>query len=150
MIAHHLTPLSLVLEEARVAERAAKSLKGKNAICVTLLKRSGSPLTVRSKWVDLDIYEKALTALKYDQISNRLPYALVRDAPTLEALDVEGRIAGIKFLLGRHGEKSQRKLATLLQAWAAKLEATLPEEQQGLLEVANWLMLARFMASGGE
>lgn len=151
VIAHHLTPLSIALEEARRAEKAAKGLTNKDAVCVTLLKRSGSPLVARSKWADL-------AALKAEQISARLPYALERDALTLAALNNEGQIAGLKYLLGRQvGQKGKaeetKALAEPLQKWAANLnaalESTQPNFTPGLPEVAHWLVLARFMASDG-
>lgn len=149
VIAHHLTPLSVVLEEARRAEKAAKALDEKNAICITLLKRSGSPLVARSKWNGLDIFEEALNALQAEQISARLPYALERDALALTALDEGGQIAGLKYLLERHGKNAPENLANRLQKWAGQLDQVLTDETSGLSEVANWLVLTRFMASAG-
>ena len=99
-IAHHLTPLGLALEAARYAEKEAKKLEKKNAICINLLKRSGSPLMARSKWENLDIYDDVLKQIEDDHITSRLPYALERDAPTLAALEKAGQIAGLKYLLG--------------------------------------------------
>ncbi len=183
VIAHHLTPLSIVLEEARRAEKAAKAIKKspsdsdheKNAVCVTLLKRSGSPLMARSKWDDLRVYCDVLKALNDDEISARLPYALERDALTLAALNNEGQIAGLKYLLrrqvGAKGKAEETKaLAKPLQEWAANLDSALANQNSkppceenkeqdnedkkakftpGLPEVAHWLVLARFMASDG-
>lgn len=151
VIAHHLTPLSIVLEEARRAEKAAKALMGKNAVCVTLLKRSGGPLVARSKWANLDIYKKMLDALQAEQISARLPFALKHDALTLAALDAEGQTAGLRYLIGRHGKNAPAEMANNLQKWASQLDKVLADETSGLPEVANWLVLARFMAlDGGE
>jgi CRISPR-associated protein Cmr2 len=160
VIAHHLTPLSLALEEARRAEKAAKALKDKNAVCVTLLKRSGSPLVARSQWSDLSVYEEARKAIQDEKISARLPYALERDALTLAALDEGGQVAGLKYLLGRHGKDVPLNLASDLHTWAEHLNQALavdkaqpPDEMKftpGLPEVAHWLVLARFMANGGE
>ena len=53
VIAHHLTPLSEVLDLARSAERIAKSVEGKNALAITLSKRSGTERTVVDKWSNL-------------------------------------------------------------------------------------------------
>lgn len=55
VIAHHLTPLSDVLEVARDAEREAKKVPGKNALAVTLSKRSGVDRTISGKWGQIDI-----------------------------------------------------------------------------------------------
>ncbi|AEG14069.1 CRISPR-associated protein, Crm2 family [Desulfofundulus kuznetsovii DSM 6115] len=53
-VAHHLAPLSDVLELTRAAEKAAKSIKGKNALAVALSKRSGVERTVKGTWGTLD------------------------------------------------------------------------------------------------
>lgn len=45
VIAHHLTPLSDVLETARGAEKKAKAVKGKNALTIVLSKRGGADRT---------------------------------------------------------------------------------------------------------
>jgi len=41
VIAHYKTPLGTVLSEARKAEKKAKKSSGKDAVCLTVLKRSG-------------------------------------------------------------------------------------------------------------
>ncbi len=53
-VVHHLEPLSEALNLARAAEKSAKSIPGKNALAVTVSKRSGSDLTVKGKWHNLD------------------------------------------------------------------------------------------------
>ena len=50
VIAHHLEPLSDVLALARGAEKAAKNHKGKNALAITLSKRSGADRTIVGGW----------------------------------------------------------------------------------------------------
>lgn len=53
VIAHFMQPLSEVLGLARAAEKRAKELPGKNALCVVLNKRSGAERSVRDHWNDL-------------------------------------------------------------------------------------------------
>ncbi len=53
-IAHHLSPLSDSLELARSAVQTAKSSGGRNALAVTLSKRSGADRTVWGRWNELD------------------------------------------------------------------------------------------------
>ena len=50
VIAHHLEPLSDVLALAREAEKAAKKHEGKDALAVTLSKRSGADRTIVGSW----------------------------------------------------------------------------------------------------
>lgn len=55
VVAHHLDPLSDALELARQAEKFAKSIdKDKDALAITVSKRSGVDRTVRGKWGKLD------------------------------------------------------------------------------------------------
>lgn len=53
VIAHHLEPLADTLELARASERAAKSVDGKNALAITVSKRSGVDRTIKGKRTDL-------------------------------------------------------------------------------------------------
>lgn len=53
-IVHHLEPLSDALALARAAERAAKDIPGKNALAITLSKRSGADITIGGHWGELD------------------------------------------------------------------------------------------------
>lgn len=77
VIAHHLTPLSDVLEMARSAEREAKSLRGKNALVVVSSKRGGVGRTVCAKMGSL--LERLLVLIEYskrERISSRTAYEL--------------------------------------------------------------------------
>lgn len=53
-ITHHLEPLADALELARAAEKAAKSVPGKEALCIKVSKRGGSVTTLADKWGKLD------------------------------------------------------------------------------------------------
>lgn len=56
VVAHHLDPLSDALELARQAEKIAKSIdQDKNALAITISKRSGVDRTVKDKWGKLDL-----------------------------------------------------------------------------------------------
>lgn len=53
-IFHHTEPLEDGLNEARRAEREAKSVPGKDALAIVEAKRSGAPRLVKGKWGELD------------------------------------------------------------------------------------------------
>lgn len=53
-VAHHLEPLEDALELARKAEKAAKSIEGKNALAVIVDKRSGTSRMLKGKWETVD------------------------------------------------------------------------------------------------
>ncbi|HEU5375228.1 MAG TPA: type III-B CRISPR-associated protein Cas10/Cmr2, partial [Ktedonobacteraceae bacterium] len=54
-IAHHLESLQQVRQLAKQAEDRAKCLEGKNALAITLSKRSGEDYGIAGHWDDLDI-----------------------------------------------------------------------------------------------
>lgn len=155
-IVHHLTPLGLALDDARKAEKTAKEFKTadgkKNAVCVKLLKRSGNPLDARSAWGNLEIFEEMLQLMKDGQkISSRLPYVFAREAPTLVALPDDGQKAGLKFILNRQANLGDEtdEIMKKLHLWAEQINTRQKTTSAGLSEVASWLILARFLASGG-
>jgi len=87
-VAHHLEPLSDVLELARRAEKAAKSVTGKNALAVTLSKRSSSERTVKGTWGDLDRQLKWLVNLhRNEDVPDGAAYELQDLARRLETRD---------------------------------------------------------------
>ena len=51
-IIHHLQPLREALNLARYAEKAAKHVDGKNALAITISKRSGSDFTIQGHWFE--------------------------------------------------------------------------------------------------
>jgi len=53
-ITHHIEPLADALQLARAAEKKAKQIEGKDALAITLSKRSGVDRTVSAKWGTLD------------------------------------------------------------------------------------------------
>jgi CRISPR-associated protein Cmr2 len=79
VIAHHLEPLSDVLELAREAEKAAKGVDKvrKNGFAVTLSKRSGVDRTISGKWGIFDIRLRQLVEfINSDAISTGTAYEL--------------------------------------------------------------------------
>jgi CRISPR-associated protein Cmr2 len=50
VIAHHLESLSQTMELARAAEKTAKAVDGKDALAITLSKRSGADRTIVGHW----------------------------------------------------------------------------------------------------
>lgn len=68
-IAHYMEPLSDTLHLARAAEKKAKSFPGKNALAITLSKRSGSDRTIVGSWNNSSILNTHINpkAKKYEQ-----------------------------------------------------------------------------------
>lgn len=147
-IAHHLYPLDAALEAAREAEKAAKSVPGKSAVCVRVLKRIGETVQMRSKWDAMgDTFGRLIALFKNEALSSKLPYAVAESAFVLPRADALFE-SELRRLLRRHRhptrwQEDEAQWAATLQSWAA----TLPEQSA---ELARWLTLARFIAQGGE
>ncbi|MFZ1754211.1 MAG: type III-B CRISPR-associated protein Cas10/Cmr2 [Caldilineaceae bacterium] len=151
VVAHHLEPLADTLEVARAAERAAKSVEGKNALAITVSKRSGVDRTIKGKRAEL---MKRLTTMigwrRNGDISAGTPYELQRlhqvlgdsaalqDALTKEAL----RIVERKRQSGGTAMSKEKQDATLNEfvQW-------LSADNISLLEVAHEMIIANEFAS---
>ncbi len=104
VVAHHLEPLSDVLELARGAERAAKAVPGKHGLAITVSKRSGVDRTVQDKRADLSLRIEEMInwqrngsisagiAYELQNLDRRLSHSCVpKEAITAEALRIIAR-----------------------------------------------------------
>ena len=83
VVAHHQTPLSRVLREARAAEKAAKDA-GRDRCAVRVLKRSGGALSVVLRWDEVPLLEEMRDFLAEEGVSRRAVYstlAWLKDLP---------------------------------------------------------------------
>ena len=130
-IAHHLSPLSQVLQAARQAEHAAKEEYGRSAITVAFLTRGGAPVMMASKWVFadshssvdllLDIQQRFAAATDLTQqeqgLSLGLAHTLLDEARFLgEEVPAEARLAEVERLLYRAAPAHLPKEARQRQA----------------------------------
>ncbi|MDQ2809286.1 MAG: type III-B CRISPR-associated protein Cas10/Cmr2 [Chloroflexota bacterium] len=77
VVAHHLEPLSDTLALARAAEKAAKAMPGKNALAITISKRSGSDTTVAGPQATLGHRLRRFVALhRHDKLPDGAAYEL--------------------------------------------------------------------------
>lgn len=150
-VAHHLSPLDAALQEAREAEKRAKDSYDRNALSITVMKRSGEPVQVGAKWeissektpkLFLEIAE--LFRNEETGLAEKFPYEAALEAFALSRTDAEAHEALLRRLLKRHAPKYEHaeKLAQRLSAVSKSLPG-------GPAELANWLLLARFIAQGG-
>lgn len=162
-VAHHLYPLDAVLSAAHRAEKIAKELEGKNAVCVRVLKRSGETFDVRSPWHALsdNLFNNTVDLFREDiqgrsKISSRLAYDLLAESSVLfcqekeDSGDILTRLmeGELRRLLNRHRNKnkfSDEDVLKWIQYWS-KWAMNIPGKWD---ELARWLVLARFVAQGG-
>jgi len=75
VIAHHQAPLGAVLQALRAAEKRAKTEGGRDAFSITVIKRSGSPLTLTEKWGEpMDLLHALIAFLRAEGTSRRAVY----------------------------------------------------------------------------
>jgi len=138
-IAHHLTSLSYVLRSARDAEQAAKKRYGRNALVVTLLRRSGEQTRVGCHWhyskiadptgQPIKLFTRFYTLFKEDILSPRCVYFLLEEAPALVGLPPQAQASEVKrvllrqLTLSRQSEKQQKDLKEEMVVLAGHIAA---------------------------
>jgi CRISPR-associated protein Cmr2 len=164
-LAHHTYPLDAVLATARQAERRAKEVYDRDAVCSVALKRSGETVRVGSKWQydGLDavrLVETLRDCFLDGALASRLAYDVETEARGLVDLP-DAQRARLSWLVRRHRDKEKLtdseadQVAQALADLALGLDqgATrhpkLEDRQRGMVEMAGWVLLARFIARGG-
>ena len=118
VIAHHYTSLSYVLRSAREAESLAKKRYGRNALVVTVIRRSGEQTRVGCHWhydglddngQPIALFSKFYTLFKHDSLSPKCVYILLEEAPTLVGLSEDAQASEIKRVLQRQYDKERDK-----------------------------------------
>jgi len=101
VIAHHQAPLGVVLRELRDAEKRAKSVPGKDAFSLVIIKRSGGALTMTGKWgKSLELLGRFRDFLADPAVSRRAVYnsmIWIVDLPRSLDEDMLGTMLGYQF-----------------------------------------------------
>jgi CRISPR-associated protein Cmr2 len=130
---HHLYPLDGALAAARQAEKRAKNQHQRNALSVTVLRRSGETLEMGGKWTGelwrekpapntVEMVADLIELLETDQISTRFPSSVLRDAEVVTIInDKSARQSILRQLLKRHRTQKlpDDRIQPLIDAWAA-------------------------------
>jgi CRISPR type III-B/RAMP module-associated protein Cmr3 len=159
VIAHHTAPLDGVLLAVQLTEKAAKKQYGRDAVCVHVLKRSGEEVRVGSHWRygDLDtvgLMTRLIEGFHREILWMQFAQAMATEARALdsERVPAVARAAALRRLARRHCPEDQQPMAEILvsdlAAWAEG-RGTDDARTLGMDEVARWVLLARFIASGG-
>jgi CRISPR-associated protein Cmr2 len=131
-IAHHYTTLSTVRRIAKEAEDLAKKQYGRNALVVTILRRSGEQTRVGCHWEytsaqngaqsslhPLSLFATFYDLFTHDLLSPRCAYRLLEEAPTLIALVPNARLSEITRILQQQrspaGHLSLQRIRSLAQ-----------------------------------
>jgi len=104
VFAHYKYPLYDVIEKVREAENNAKNKYGRNAFCMTFIKRSGELLLAGGKWDFIEDLLPIVEAILSEKISNRFIYDFLEATKFLdgEMLKAETK----RFLKRRKSEEA--------------------------------------------
>lgn len=151
VIAHHLDLLGQTMALARSAEQAAKAVEGKDALAITLSKRSGADSTVAGHWntlvprlealINLVLADKVPAGAAYDlrDLAIRLDAANDEHLLKIQEIEIE------RILQRKHGQQGTQPLrgdATI----GDLLEHTRPLEKDSALRFAETLIIADVLA----
>ncbi|MDZ4721927.1 MAG: type III-B CRISPR-associated protein Cas10/Cmr2 [Roseiflexaceae bacterium] len=151
-IVHHVEPLSDALDLARAAEKRAKKVPGKNALAITLSKRSGSDRTISGTWGEIDQRMKTFIRMhRNDDLPDGAAYQLQELAQMLplpddgmdRSLIEAARQAEALRLLKR--KRARRGTEDLDQEVRTELEGYLKSMRLG--DLVDELIVARMFAS---
>ncbi|MCI0392592.1 MAG: type III-B CRISPR-associated protein Cas10/Cmr2 [Acidobacteria bacterium] len=141
-IAHHLDPLSDALELARAAEKAAKSVPGKDALCFKVCKRGGSVTTVADKWGKLNRRLAYFTLLhRAEAVPDGAAYELRDLSVQIGNLPAAMKLEAIRILKRKRAARGQEKLEDKVFERLKKLI-----ENAEIAKLADELIVARLLA----
>jgi CRISPR-associated protein Cmr2 len=108
-IAHHFTPLSLVRQAAYEAEKLAKNRYGRNALVVTVLRRSGEQTRVGCHWHYDELKPEEQPILLFQEF-----YQLLING-TLSASSIHTLLDEAAFLVGFTPDAQQSEIKRVLK-----------------------------------
>jgi len=155
---HHTHPLESALRTARAAEKLAKSSSAynRNALVVEALRRSGEISRVGLNWSyeggsqdALAIIEQVRALFAKGTLSSKIAYDLRQEAAALVTTPAAHQLE-LARLLRRHWQvKPVEAHRDEIETLAGQLAKLCEKGRVGIEPLAEWLLLARFLAHGG-
>jgi CRISPR-associated protein Cmr2 len=155
VVAHHQAPLGAVLRALRAAEQQAKQAGGRDAFCITVVKRSGGRLMVVAKWGEpAKLLADLRDWLAGDGVSRRAVYNSLdwmKDLPDNDQAMLEALLA---YQLKRQAQDDAKEPAAGLAHRLAKLcfddtQRPAPKGRQRRLDwLGHFMGVAEFLARG--
>jgi len=152
-IAHHFTPLSLVRQAVLEAKQLAKNRYNRNALVVTIMRRSGEQTRVGCHWKyeglkpeeqPLSLFQEFYQLLINDKLSVSSVHILLDEASTLIGLTENAQQSEIKRVLQRQrkNDKVLPDQKAIELAWAVvhlaqAMDKAIEEEQEDNQDVTK-------------
>lgn len=150
-VAHHKEDLRFVLDAARRAEKAAKA-GGRNALALTICRRSGEHSTAMVPW---DLVGRLVNLVDFFRrgASDRWAYALRAELPGLEDVPPEGFDAEARRLVARMDDTDMReRLGNWVDDFLKEYRKSMQEKGRGESEIRRDFVTlcqsASFLARG--
>jgi CRISPR-associated protein Cmr2 len=119
-IAHHYTPLSYVRRVVKASEELAKDHYGRNALVVTVIRRSGEQTRVGCHWYydktlengekqhiePISLFSRFYELFKNDVLSSKCIHILLEEAVALVGLEEKAQQSEIRRVLQRQYDKN--------------------------------------------
>jgi len=118
VITHHFAPLSYAVRSTLEAEHIAKKRYGKNALVVTVIRRSGEQTRAGCRWrydgladdgQPIALFSEFYRLFKHDILSPKCVYILLEEAPALIGLPEKAQTSEIKRVFLRQYDKEREK-----------------------------------------
>jgi CRISPR-associated protein Cmr2 len=153
VIGHQKDNLAYLLNEARKAEKKAKSVEGKSAFCITVIPRGGGPVSFWAKWEFLSLFKDTIEYFEKEIIGDRTVYDIKEIASKFEASEekpTEIVLALLRGMLKRRVDENKLK-EHLRKEKKAFIEEYLQRLREllnisDLENLANLFYTARFIA----
>ncbi len=153
VIGHQKDNLAYLLNEARKAEKKAKSVEGKSAFCITVIPRGGGPVSFWAKWEFLNLFKDTVEYFEKEIVGDRTAYDIREIVGKFEGSEekpTEIVLALLRGMLKRRVDENKLK-KHLGKEKRAFIEECL-QELRKLLEIsdlenlASLFYTARFVA----
>jgi CRISPR-associated protein Cmr2 len=153
VIGHQKDNLAYLLNEARKAEKKAKSVEGKSAFCITVIPRGGGPVSFWAKWEFLNLFKDTVEYFEKEIIGDRTVYDIKDIAGKFEASEekpMEIVLALLRGMLKRRVDKDKleehlrKEKRAFIEEYLERLRELL--KISDLENLANLFYTARFIA----
>jgi CRISPR-associated protein Cmr2 len=153
VIGHQKDNLAYLLNEARKAEKKAKSVKGKSAFCITVIPRGGGPVSFWAKWDCLNLFKDTVEYFEKEIIGDRTVYDIKEIAGKFEASEekpTEIVLALLRGMLKRRVDENKlekhlrKEKRAFIEEYLERLRELL--EISNLENLASLFYTARFIA----
>ncbi|EDP75979.1 type III-B CRISPR-associated protein Cas10/Cmr2 [Hydrogenivirga sp. 128-5-R1-1] len=147
LITHAKMSLQKALNEAGKLEKKAKDVKGKGAICLGVMTRSGNLTSFVAKWEDIGLYEELVNAFRNGSVSSSLAYDIRHLESSIPEDNTGIFLSLLRRVLKRKTDRNYEweQLFTQMECFIKRTKHYLKDSP--ITNFANLLYVARFVGT---